>query len=110
MTELNKVVKDGKVAVLFSPCYGSGWWTWNKDFAQLIYEPAVVEWVLAGKPEASRADLELMLHDKYEYVYIGGNIEDLCVEWLPIGTTFRITEYDGFESLVFTSEEDWHVA
>ena len=110
MSELNKVVRDGKVAVLFSPGYGSGWWTWNKDHDQLIYEPAVVKWVLAGKPLDARADLELLLRNKYEHVYIGSNMSDLHVEWLPIGTNFRITEYDGFESLVFTAEEDWHVA
>ena len=110
MSELNKVLKDGKVAVLFSPGYGSGWWTWNKDHDQLIYEPAVVEWVLAGKPLDARADLELLLRNKYKHVYIGSNMSDLRVEWLPTGTNFRITEYDGFESLDFATEEDWHVA
>jgi hypothetical protein len=110
MVELEKVIKDGKVAILFSPGLGSGWWTWNKDHDQLIYEPAVVKWVLGGKPVALRGALELMLTEKYEYVYIGSNLSDLEVTWLPLGTPFKITEYDGNESLAFHSDEDWHVA
>jgi hypothetical protein len=110
MAELEKVIKDGKVAVLFSPGFGSGWWTWNQDHGQLIYEPAVVMWVLAGKPLALREAIELMLEKKYMDVYIGSNLSDLEVKWLPLGTPFKITEYDGNESLAFDKEEDWHVA
>ena len=110
MAELEKVIKDGKVAVLFSPGFGSGWWTWNQDHDQLIYDPAVVEWVLAGKPLALREAIELMLKEKYKYVYIGSNLSNLEIKWLPLGTPFKITEYDGNESLAFDKEEDWHVA
>lgn len=26
---MDKVIKDGKVAVLYSPGFGAGWFTWN---------------------------------------------------------------------------------
>ena len=110
MAELAKVIVNGKVAVLFSPGFGSGWWTWNRDHDQLIYDPAVVEWVLAGKPVNLREALKLMLEGKYKCVYIGSNLTDLEVKWLPIGTPFTIKEYDGNESLDFDKEKDWHVA
>jgi hypothetical protein len=27
---MNKLIRDGMVAVLYSPDYGSGWYTWNE--------------------------------------------------------------------------------
>jgi hypothetical protein len=28
---MEKVIRDGKVAVLYSPGYGAGWYSWNRD-------------------------------------------------------------------------------
>ena len=40
-----------------------------------------------------------------EYIYIGG-ADDLRIEWMPIGTEFKIDEYDGAESILY-KENDW---
>lgn len=36
--------------------------------------------------------------DKENWPYDGG-MDDLEIEWLPVGTRFKINEYDGKESL-----------
>jgi len=41
---MNKVIVDGKVAVLYSPGYGAGWFSWH-NVEELIYDPEVVKLV-----------------------------------------------------------------
>jgi hypothetical protein len=31
----------------------------------------------------------------------------LDIEWIPIGTEFRIHEYDGYESIDYKEKIDW---
>lgn len=103
-----KVVKDGKVAVLVSPGYGAGWYTWNEGHPELLFLPRVVELVLAG---AGYYDIEDCIRSQYgeDEIYTGG-ASDLVVKWVPVGSRFRISEYDGAEALVLESEEQWITA
>ena len=41
---MNKLIRDGQVAVLVSPGYGAGWYTWH-HIEELVYDPCVVAWV-----------------------------------------------------------------
>jgi hypothetical protein len=108
---MEKVIRDGKVAVLYSPGYGSGWFTWNTEHPGLLYDPAVVQWVEAGKPRGDElSELELYLEDKYHGMYIGSNMADLGITWLTIGTQFRVTEYDGNEGIEIQKDVSWQVA
>lgn len=100
---MQKVVRDGMVAVLYSPGFGAGWFTWNRDHPQCLYDPDMVAWVEAGR-KGTMPDLEAKYG--WEYFYDGGS-DDLIIAWLPKGTRFRIDEYDGSESLVLASEEVW---
>lgn len=106
LLNMEKVVRDGKVAVLVSPDYGAGWYSWNQDYPQCLYDPDVVSWVENGK-QGTVPDLE----EKYNanYFYDGG-AQDLKIVWVPIGAKFRIQEYDGSESLILESEEEWLTA
>jgi hypothetical protein len=101
---MNKLIKDQKVAVLVSPGYGAGWYSWH-SIEELIYDPSVVEWVEKQELDKIRAYMEL----KYPDIYCGG-LEDLEVCWVPVGERFRIEEYDGAESLVLESEQRWITA
>lgn len=103
---MNKVIRDGKVAVLVSPGFGAGWSTWNTEHPECVFDPAVVEWVENGKvgPVPKLAELR-----GWDYMYEGG-AGDLIIYWLPEGSRFRIDEYDGSESLVLESEEEWMTA
>ena len=101
---MQKLIRDGKVAVIVSPGYGAGWYTWH-NIEELVYDPSVVEWV--EKVELDKIPVYMEL--KYPDVYCGG-LEDLIVEWVPVGERFRIDEYDGNESLVLESKERWMTA
>jgi len=107
---MRKIEKDGKVAVLHSLGFGAGWYTWNTRYPQMLYDPLIVEWVLAGKPN-NHLLVAVNEHISTEYpgAYTGG-MSDLEVEWLPVATRFRINEYDGSERVVFFNTEDWHTA
>ena len=102
---MDKVIVNGKVAVLYSPSYGSGWYTWNQEFPELIFSPAIVKLVIEERFDALKTYMEL----KYPEAYKGG-IMDLEIEWVPVGTEFRITEYDGAESIELKDEAGWFTA
>lgn len=107
---MEKVIRNGKVAVLISNGYGAGWSTWNTEHPECLFDPEIVEAVLAKK---STDDIVALAEAKWNagegYFYAGG-ARNLTVEWLPIGTRFQIEEYDGFESLIVADEQVWMVA
>ena len=101
---MNKLIRDQKVAVLVSPGYGAGWYSWHSN-EELLYDPSIVEWVEQDDLDKIKTYLEL----KYPNDTTLG-LEDLVVEWVPVGARFRIEEYDGAENLVLESEERWLTA
>ena len=96
---MEKVIRDGKVAVLISHGYGAGWSTWNPSNAEIfMFHPKLVKLVEEGRQsEITDAYCEEVLG--ITGIYTGG-ANDLVIKWLPVGTVFRIDEYDGSESLV----------
>jgi len=101
---MNKVVRDGKVAVLVSPGYGAGWSSWGEG------DPFCPPLVHALERGASKEELETIADEIYPDSYNGGVVGDLVIHWLEEGTLFRITEYDGAESLETRDKMDWMVA
>ena len=101
---MKKLIRDGRVAVLVSPGYGAGWYSWHGN-EQLIYDPSIVEWVEQEQLDKVLTYMEL----KYPDVYCGG-LENLEVIWVPAGAKFRIDEYDGAESLVLETNKHWLIA
>ena len=103
---MDKVIRDGKVAVLYSPGYGADWYSWH-DKADLLYDPNIVQMV----EENRRGDIPVYVTYKYpdEYVCILG-AADLQIEWVPEGTAFEIDEYDGSESVRIRGDITWQVA
>ena len=103
---MERCVRDGRVAVLVSPGFGAGWYSWH-GIEALLFDPAVVELVESG---AESSVIQQYCEELYgDEPYFGG-AGDLIVEWVPVGARFRVHEYDGSESLVFESEERWVVA
>ena len=102
---MNKLIKDGKVAVLYSPGFGAGWYTWNYKYPEIIFDPAIVKFVEKEK----WAELDTYVTLKYPEIYKGG-MTDLLVEWIPEGTEFKVTEYDGNESIEYKENESWMIA
>jgi hypothetical protein len=97
-----KIIRNGKVAVIVSPGYGSGWATGSLEHRDmLLFDRA---FVLAL--EAGVKDIEPVLNARLgpkNNVYPGGwcNCE---IEWLDQGTRFSIQEYDGAECLFLIEE------
>ena len=101
---MNKVIRNGEVAVLFSLGYGIGWYAHNRQHPGILYDWRVVAWVEDGKPDARRSLLKADLEDTYPGIYLGG-IDDLEIRWVPVGTRFYIHEYDGSERVVLVDTE-----
>lgn len=101
---MEKLIQDGKVAVVYSPGFGAGWSTWAGNDA-FLFDKRIAEAVIAGDiKRAEEVAIEIDPH-----AYLGGS-RDLRVEWLPVGTAFRINEYDGFESIEVLGDVDWLTA
>lgn len=105
--KMEKVIKDGKVAVLYSPGYGAGWYTWSGPRDQtMLFDPALVNMVLN---EAPYSEMEEYAKERWPDEYLGG-LGRITVEWLKEGTLFRVEEYDGYESVHTNETYDWIVA
>lgn len=100
VNQLQKVVRDGKVAVLYSPGFGAGWYTWNSEHRELLFAPSLVALVEESAPEDQIvAEAEKLVPDGYF-----GGASDLTIAWLPEGAPFRVEEYDGSESITLESD------
>jgi len=116
---MNKVIKDGKVAVLYSPSYGAGWYSWNTDRPEILFNPDIVNLVLEagelGRRETRNKvfldKVENIIKDLYgsESVYTGG-ARDLEVCWVAEGEQFEVTEYDGYETVNIIGECQYLIA
>ena len=101
---MEKVIKDGKVGVLVSPGFGAGFSTWGYP-TEAIFDPTLIELVENEKVQEAVDYCEAKWEDDYS-----GGVQDLRVFWVPEGTKFQITEYDGSESLDIRDSVDWNVA
>jgi hypothetical protein len=108
MTE--KYIRDGQVAVLISPGFGAGWSTWcdYDDRKAVTFDPWIVDILLSDQYNRKEKIDRIYAHCaiKYPDMYMGG-VSDLTVEWVPQGTLFRITEYDGSETIELKEADDW---
>jgi hypothetical protein len=99
---VNKLIKDGKVAVLISPGFGAGWSTWNLRNPDTLFDAGLADLVLKGDPEQILAYATV----KWPDAYMGG-LKDLTVEWVDQGQLIKINEYDGSESIEYRDSDDW---
>jgi hypothetical protein len=102
---MEKLSVDGKVAVLYSPGFGAGWYTWNYEYPEILFDPAIVKLVEKEMWDELATYVEL----KYPDIYKGG-MRDLEVMWILKGTEFKVVEYDGAESIELKENEYWLVA
>ena len=103
---MKKVIRDGKVAVIYSPGYGAGWSTWNDDEDRdwLLFHPELVKAVDENKSCEEIIELVEKLkldfgHSEDDYVCSIG-ASKLMIAWIPLGAIFYIEEYDGSERVV----------
>jgi hypothetical protein len=102
---MNKLIDNGKVAVLYSPGFGAGWSTWNRGVPEILFDPAIVKFI----EHDQMAELTTYVTLKYPGLYTGG-MTSLSVAWVSVGTEFRIKEYDGAESIEIKDDIPWITA
>ncbi len=108
---LVRVVRDGKVAALYSPGFGAGWTTWADDELReaMLFHPRLVKWVEDGKQEPIDEVLREVFPGIDHLPYAGG-ASDLEIEWIERGEAFEVTEYDGSESIEYRGRINWWIA
>ena len=108
-----KVIRDGMVAVLYSPGFGGGWSTWQhgdelREFT--MFDRRLVEAVERG---SSHDEVEEMMEELFSdsdmYISTSG-WSDVEIAWLPVGTRFEITEYDGAEGIRIFDQSEYYKA
>lgn len=99
---MGRVVRDNKVAVIISPCWGSGWSSANTHYEEiLIFHPrlvAMIESRRSSEITSNWLENEMGLKDVFVY-----DPEGLCIRWVPKGMKFLIEEQDGAERIILES-------
>lgn len=103
---MEKVIRDGKVAVLYSPGYGAGWYSWNKEHPECLFDPNIVAMVEARQHD----QIEAYCKTKYGEHFYARSAKGLEIGWVTIGSRFGIEEYDGFESIITVEDYEWKIA
>jgi hypothetical protein len=105
---MEKYIKDGKVAVLISTNFGAGWFTWNRDYPEILFDAEIVTEVLNGY-FGNVERIKQIVERKYPQIYAGA-IEELNVAWVDAGEKFIVEEYDGSESIRLLKSTAWITA
>lgn len=102
---MNKLIKDGRVAVIFTCDFGGGWSSWCPEKRDICMDGDIAQLVLDSAPVEK---IEKLVEKKYPELYLYG-LNNLAVAWIKEGTEFIIEEYDGRESIVTREDvEKWH--
>ena len=106
---MTKCIRDGKVAILYSPGFGAGWSTWNDDKYRefLLHDEKLVE-LVETKQKGKIVEYVKSVYPG-EYLTLL-DLAKLEVEWVSSGTQFIITEYDGSEGIEYNYDNFWNVA
>lgn len=98
---MEKVERNGLVAVVYSPTYGAGWHSWH-GIDELLFDPGLVEMV---ESNTDGDKIEAYCREKYKrskWCYM--SCDGLEIAWLPKDSEFFIQEYDGSESIVMRDD------
>ena len=92
--------------VLVSRGFGAGWSTWNtEDGTALATDVGLVSLVEEGaSPEVLRSYVGEVWPEAYD-----GGVADLYVVEVPAGALWRLSEYDGSESLEVLNTDNWNM-
>lgn len=101
---MDKHIVDGKVAVLVSPGWGAGWSTWL-NCEEAIFDTTLIKLILDKQWDVVYEYVEEIYPDSTQ-----DGVQNLTVYWVPLGTQFRICEYDGNEYIEIKDEIEWITA
>ena len=108
---MNKYIVENEkgafTAVLISPDFGAGYSTWGYGDPM---DGELIQSLLAHINDfnpnevdsGTEIDVSDYMEDKFDSLF--------SVRFVPVGTRFRISEYDGAESIVYFREDDFYEA
>jgi len=104
--KVTKVIENGKVAVAYSPGYGSGWATWvDPEYQEwCLFDKAVIDTIRSGVVD--EGIMERLVSETFgpdAYIYCGG-ANNLSVRLVPEGALFVVEEHDGSEFVILLSD------
>lgn len=95
---VEKYIKDGKVAILHTNNWGTGWCNlWDDQPKDKIWDKELVEALLSKNQEAFNQRC-------HSLSILSRVLDDLTITWVPIGREFFVIEYDGVESIYICGE------
>ena len=100
---MEKYIKDGKVGVIISPGYGTGFYTGGAPL-EAVFSPSLITMI----ENRDLHGVSRVLQEKYNFYLMYKH--DLDVKWIPQGSRFKINEYDGSESIEILNEQKWLIA
>lgn len=103
---MTKCIRDGKVAVIYSPAYSGGFSTWNKIYEDEILHNEDLVTMIESKDYDS---IKTYLKTISPHFFISPP-EHLKIKWIDEGTEFRIYEYHGYETVIINDKSYWKVA
>lgn len=109
ISDCPKVTRFGRVAIIYSPQHGAGWYSWHR-IEELLFDPELVDMIERGATGEEIGQYCMEHYETGDKPYYWGGADDLEIKWIPEGSLFRIDEYDGAESIVLQDDDDWIVA
>lgn len=106
---MDKVVRDGMVAVLVSQGWGAGWYSWH-GITELLYDPHIVNLLLTEPGDVQDKIISYCENKHPDEPTSFSGVDGLTVVWVPEGEQFIIDEYDGAERVQLLSTMSWLTA
>lgn len=108
---MQKVVREGQVAVLVTRSHGGGWYTGGKPLAA-VFHPRLVKLVEENREAEITTELmnELFGEPVTPRSHHIRRPPKLSVHWIPQGKRFEIVEYDGLECAEMEDDKEWIIA
>jgi hypothetical protein len=98
----------GQIAVLYSPGYGAGWSTWNSEIGQQMCEDKRL--VEASLKKLTAKEVYSLCQTIFDYKFICTLGWPCEITWMSPREQYKISEYDGYESIETKENTDWFIA
>jgi len=95
---MEKVIRNGKVAVLVSRGFSTGWYT-HHGVEELLFHPKLVEMV----EECKKHDICEWVKENFDLEVSYYGAMGIVIHWLPVGEPFMIVQINDYE-YVYTAE------
>lgn len=96
---MRKQLIGGKIAIIYHPGYGAGWYTWH-GIREALFDPEIVNAIREDRFEEGQKYLE----ETYKLDPSVYNIKELDIFYVMPGSKFLVVEYDGSETVISSDQ------